>query len=355
MNVEGKLVVLDIDFLGRHDFDHDSRGQARHGKVRGLLGARFVTVHGTGHVVRVRVAFGDRIAGRVSYDQAIDVELLERGIEVEFDRAELFDATCILDLDLLQVCLAERLVAVERVAGDAVDEVGPVTFHATIEWCFGDAGVQRCRERHRGKGGTYAGILAFAEYAGNTRDVLLDSGIGRRIPERRVERLARLAIRPEPILGITFIEVAFEGTIVLLDKLVRECQDLRGLIQLVVDLDLRKRVVGVERPTLGDPVQNCERFLVVALLPVQVSPQSPERLGHPFRCVFTQIGLDLLPLFAFREQTRVQGELVVLAITLAEYIVVDPNRLVDVVGLIRKPRIPALYDLIVTVVPEARL
>ena len=126
--VQRELTLLDIHALGNDSLDHHARCQTRHRQMGGFLRARLVPVHRAGYVVGSRVSLGNFLAVRVANDEPVDVELLEGGIEVELQRAEIRNALCVLHLDLLQQCPRQGVTAVERIAGDAVQEPSSVAF-----------------------------------------------------------------------------------------------------------------------------------------------------------------------------------------------------------------------------------
>ena len=97
--------------------------------MSGLLGAGFVAVNRAGHVEGRPVALGNNFAVGIPDDKTIDIELLERRVEIEFQCAELLDALRVLNLDLLDVGLGDVVAAIEFVADDAVDVERTVAIH----------------------------------------------------------------------------------------------------------------------------------------------------------------------------------------------------------------------------------
>ena len=133
VDIQWKLVFVDTDVLGHDNLNYGSRRQARHRQMGGLFRARLVAVDGAGYVISCGVGLSDDLAARATHDQAVDIELLEGGIEVEFQRAEIRDTLRVLHLDLLHLRAEQVFAAVEVVSRDSVQEPGAVAIDRFIE------------------------------------------------------------------------------------------------------------------------------------------------------------------------------------------------------------------------------
>ena len=318
----------------------------------GLFRARLVTVDGTGYVVGCRITLRDMVTRRIAYDEAVDVELLERGIEVEFERTEIRNALRILHLDLLHLCFRQHLTAFERVTGDAVQEPCAVTVDGLVEGGAIDQRLQLCRQRHRGDDFADARVLSFAEDAIDARKVFLDDRTGRRVLQRRVERIPRLQVRLELVFGMSLVEVTLQRAVVLFDQEFRKLQHIGRPVHLVEDFDLRVREVGTERTALRHSVENRQRLFVIAAPGVKIGLKFSQGFGHTLRGVHGEFGFDFLPFLAICQQAGIQCELVVLSVPLAKQFFVNTHGLVRIVVLVGEPGVPAAHDEIVSVARE---
>ena len=132
-----------------------ARRQARHRQVSGLFRARLVAVYCAGDVVVGRLSLRDLFARRIAHDETVDIQLLERGIEVELECAEIRDTLCVLNLDLLHLRLRQRLTAVKRITRDTVEEPRTVTLNNLAVGSGIDQRLQFRRQRYHGENRLY--------------------------------------------------------------------------------------------------------------------------------------------------------------------------------------------------------